>query len=82
MAPEDLPCIAFVDLVTDYLEGATDEAGRARIDHHLATCPYCAVFLTQIEDVIALVGAADDGASRPDRYQQLLSAFRASQQDP
>ena len=41
-------CRTFVELVTEYLEGALGEGTRARFDEHLALCPGCADYLDQI----------------------------------
>jgi predicted anti-sigma-YlaC factor YlaD len=77
MAP-DLPCIEFVDLVTDYLEGALEPRGRALVDDHLAGCTGCRTVLDQWREVITLTGrlAVDevDGVD-PVVRQELVAAF-------
>jgi anti-sigma factor RsiW len=42
---EDLRCIEFVTLVTEYIDGEVDQKQRKRIDKHLEGCgglPGCA----------------------------------------
>ena len=42
---DPLVCREFVELVTDYLEGALPDAERARFEAHLAECDGCAGYL-------------------------------------
>lgn len=80
--PENgLPCATFVEMVTDYLDGATAPDLRARIDAHLALCPGCTSVLEQMRQVIRLAGRLTDNdveeLPAPDR-ERLLAAFRAA----
>ena len=52
----DLPCREFIQLITDYLDGALPDDARARVDRHLATCDGCQNVLEQWRTVIALAG--------------------------
>lgn len=80
---DDVSCAVLVEMVTDYLDGATPPDLRARIDAHLALCPGCASVLDQIRRVIRLAGrlADHDVEALPagDR-DALLAAFRAARQ--
>ena len=62
---EDLRCIEFVEVVTDYLEGAVAEDDRGRIERHLAGCTGCRAALDQFRTVIDISGQlnASDVAS-------------------
>ena len=76
----DLVCIEFVEVVTDYLEGAMAPDDRARFEAHLAGCGGCARYLDQIRTTIELAGrltVADVDALGPDAREELLGAFRA-----
>jgi anti-sigma factor RsiW len=73
---DPLVCREFVELVTDYLEGALPEAERARFEAHLAECDGCTGYL---EDMRALVGSLDqvrEPAPSPETRDALLRAFR------
>lgn len=65
-----------VELVTDYLEGALDEATRARFDAHLAGCDGCTAYLEQMRETIRLVGRLDKAAIPPEARAKLMAAFR------
>jgi anti-sigma factor RsiW len=82
--PEDaVPCAAFVELITDYLDATIPSDLRARVDAHLALCPGCASVLEQIRQVIQLARQLTDHdiATLPTRNRdRLLAAFRAARQ--
>jgi anti-sigma factor RsiW len=62
MSYEDLPCRDFVELATDYLEGALTVGQRLVVERHLAFCRPCVDYLEQMRAVIRATGAlrADD----------------------
>lgn len=82
---DDLPCAVFVEMVTDYLDGAIPADLRARLEHHLEFCDGCRSVLAQIEHVVELAGrlSEEDVEALPaaDRGQ-LMAAFRAARAGP
>ena len=81
---DDLPCAVFVEMITDYLDGALPADLRARVEAHLAICPGCSSVLEQIQRVISLAGRLreDDVEALPDADRaQLMAAFRAARSD-
>ena len=75
----DFPCQIFVEVVTDYLDGALPSDIVARIDTHLAECPGCTSVLEQLRKVIRLSRRAATTQVEnldPSTRQQLLDAFR------
>lgn len=74
--PDDLSCQEFVELVTDYLEGALAAPDRARFEAHLLDCDDCTVYLDQFRLTIRALGSlAQDGLSEPAKAT-LLDRFR------
>jgi anti-sigma factor RsiW len=68
-------CDHLVELVTDYLEGALDEATVAEFDAHLALCAGCAEYLKQIRETVRSLGRVSlEGLSETARAR-LLAAF-------
>jgi anti-sigma factor RsiW len=73
---DPLVCREFVELVTDYLEGALPDHERSRFEAHLAECDGCTAYL---EDMRRLVGSLHDlpePPPDPGTREALLRAFR------
>ena len=71
-----LVCREFVELVTDYLEGALPEAERERFEAHLAECDGCSGYL---EDMRRLIGSLHETPEpQPDSATRdaLVRAYR------
>lgn len=71
-----LSCQDFVELVTDYLDGALDQETRDRFDHHLGLCPGCGVYLRQMEETASRLGFIPVDALSDQAQATLLEAFR------
>ena len=73
---DPLVCREFVELVTDYLEGALEPAARRRFDEHLAVCLGCEDYLDQIRAMIATAGRVTPDDLDPVARNRLLATFR------
>jgi predicted anti-sigma-YlaC factor YlaD len=76
---DDFPCNEFVELVTDYLEGAMAPAEVRRLEEHLTLCAGCESVLKQFQTVIRLSGrlsTADVDALPPSEREPVMEAFR------
>ena len=74
----DLPCIEFVELVTDYLEGALVSSHRALVESHLEVCSGCRTVLAQWREIIAIngrLGEEEVDDVDPVVRQELIAAF-------
>ena len=75
--PDPLACREFVELVTDYLEGALPPEEVARIEHHLAGCDGCTEYLEQMRATIrTLAVTTQEPQLDPDSRERLLTMFR------
>ncbi len=72
-----LVCRAAVALVTDYLDGALSRAERARFEAHIAGCPHCAEYLSQIRTTIALAGRVEPEDLAPEVQDELIALYRS-----
>jgi anti-sigma factor RsiW len=73
---DPLVCREFVELVTDYLEGALPEEERIRFEAHTTECDGCSGYL---EDMRRLVGSLHELPEPPPdaaTREALLRAFR------
>jgi anti-sigma factor RsiW len=81
----DLPCNQFVELVTDYLDGALAPGERAQVDAHLAICEGCRRVLAQWREVVRLTGRLDESAVDeidPRARAALMATFRELRPEP
>ena len=74
--PGELRCQEFVELVTDYLEGALPPAEMARFEAHLAYCDPCITYIKEIRLTIRALGRLSEHDIAPAARDELLAAFR------
>jgi hypothetical protein len=80
MIEPDLRCIEFVELVTDWAEGALDDVTIARFEEHLAFCAGCGEYVVQLRQAALVLGELDSGAPPPPARDALLRMFRGERQ--
>jgi anti-sigma factor RsiW len=71
-----MSCQEFVELVTDYFEGALDADTTARFDAHRALCPGCETYLKQMRETVTRLGEIPVESLSEEMKATLLSAFR------
>jgi len=73
---EHLTCREFVEVLTEYLEGALAPEERADIERHIVFCRGCADYAEQMHSTIDVLAraAAEDAGDGPD--ERLLEIFR------
>jgi predicted anti-sigma-YlaC factor YlaD len=77
----ELPCQAFVELVTEYLERAMTPDDRQRMDRHLELCEGCRAYLRQVRRTIELAAGPPVDPPDPHLREALVAAFRAVRGD-
>jgi len=73
---DEITCQELVELVTDYVEAVLPEPERARLEAHLAECPYCEEYIAQMRQTIDALGELSLEVISRERQEQLLEAFR------
>jgi anti-sigma factor RsiW len=77
LRPDPLACQEFVELVTDYLEGALPRRERRRFEAHVGGCDGCEAYLQQMRVTIRSLGELPPEPPRdPETREHLLRAFR------
>ena len=71
----DMHCQEFVELVTDYLEGALAPRDVARLEAHLGDCDECAHYLAQLEVTIELTARVPVDPAAPHLHADLVDVF-------
>jgi anti-sigma factor RsiW len=69
-------CQQFVELVTDYLEGALSPADRRKFEAHLAFCPLCTEYFAQFRETIRLTGRITPEDLTPQMRTDLTDLYR------
>jgi anti-sigma factor RsiW len=72
----EMTCKELVELVTEYLDESLPAIDRERFDAHLATCPFCTLYLEQMRDTIRTMGQLPKAAVSPAALETLLAHFR------
>jgi len=73
---DPLVCREFVELVTDYLDGALPESERRRFEAHLAECDGCEGYLEDTRRLVATLRDIPAPPADPATRAALLRAFR------
>lgn len=71
----EIVCQQWVELVTDYLEGALPRRLQEAADRHLADCPHCTEYLAQMRRTIDLTGHLREEDVPDDVVDALARAF-------
>jgi len=77
-----LVCRELVELVSDYLEDALDDAQRARFEAHIAGCENCSAYVRQMRETLTLMGELTPESLSPRAESELLDAFRDWRERP
>jgi anti-sigma factor RsiW len=75
-----IPCQRIVEMVSDYLEGSLTRSQRRRFEAHIAGCPHCTEYLTQMRATIRLTGRlTEDDLSQEaeDDFAEIYRRWRA-----
>jgi anti-sigma factor RsiW len=70
-------CEELVELTTEYFERNLDPPSRLRYERHLAACPSCRGFVTQLRKAMVVAGSVPSEPLSDDAKAALLEAFRA-----
>jgi anti-sigma factor RsiW len=52
-APAEITCQQFVELVTDYFEGALSARSQTLVEEHLVMCDWCMTYADQLQATVA-----------------------------
>lgn len=75
-AARDTRCVEFVELVTEWMEGALSDAERGGVEEHIAICPECTIYLAQLRDTTMVLGRLEDQPPAGSARERLMAEFR------
>jgi predicted anti-sigma-YlaC factor YlaD len=76
---DDFPCNEFVELVTEYLDGALPATEVVRLEDHLTICAGCESVLEQFRALLLMSGRlsqSDVDALAPSEREPVMAAFQ------
>ena len=76
MTSRALSCKEFVELVTEYFEGAMPAEEKARFGAHLDFCDGCEIYLEQMAQTIQWTGKLTEEQVSEEAKTKLLKTFR------
>ena len=77
LRPDPLACQEFVELVTNYLEGALPRRERRAFEQHVKGCDGCEAYFEQMQLTIRSLGELPpEPPADPHTREHLLAAFR------
>jgi predicted anti-sigma-YlaC factor YlaD len=77
LGADEITCVEFVELVTDYLEGALHPSALDLVEEHLVMCDWCATYLDQMQSTLECLGSLRDAEPPGQPSERLLAAVRA-----
>ncbi len=77
---DEVTCQQFVELVTDYFEGALPPRMLSQVEEHLVLCDWCVTYVEQMQATAESLRKLKDRSSRepPDSLLAALRAKRAA----
>jgi anti-sigma factor RsiW len=73
---DEVTCRQFVELVTDYFEGALPPRTLSHVEEHLVLCDWCVTYVEQVQATIASLRELGEQRS-PEAPDSVLAALRA-----
>jgi predicted anti-sigma-YlaC factor YlaD len=73
---DEITCQQFVELVTDYFEGALPPRTLSHVEEHLVMCDWCTTYVEQMQATVDSLRTLDHGPPR-EPPESLLAAVRA-----
>jgi len=77
---DEVTCQQFVELVTDYFEGALAERTLSQVEEHLVMCDWCVTYAEQLQSTIVALRELRQPAS-PDPPAAALAILRSKKED-
>ena len=73
---DEVTCEQFVELVTEYFEGALQARTLSQVEEHLVMCDWCVTYVEQMQATVALLQELGEEHS-PEPPDSVLAVLRA-----
>jgi anti-sigma factor RsiW len=74
---DEVTCQQFVELITDYFEGALPDRTLSQVEEHLVMCDWCVTYLEQMEFTLDALAALRSGLGSGQPRPSTLALLRA-----
>ena len=78
VAVDEVTCEQFVELITEYFEGALEPRTLSQVEEHLVMCDWCTTYVEQMQATIGALRELKEEHS-PEPPDSVLAALRAKQ---
>jgi anti-sigma factor RsiW len=82
MSDESFSCRQVVELVTEYLDGGLPVDERLAFERHVAICPPCRGYFSQLRLITRTAGTLSEEDVPDHLRERILTAFRDWKADP
>jgi anti-sigma factor RsiW len=72
---DEVTCQQFVELVTDYFEGALPQRTLTQVEEHLVMCDWCVTYVEQMQATVESLRTLRERSS-PEPSDSVLEALR------
>ena len=72
---DEVTCRQFVELITEYFEGALQPRTLSQVEEHLVMCDWCVTYVEQMQATIGSLRELQEKPS-PEPPESLLAALR------
>jgi anti-sigma factor RsiW len=73
---DEITCQEFVELITDYFEGALEPRTQNQVEEHLVMCHYCDAYAAQMQATMSALRGLSRESSRGEPSDEVLAALR------
>jgi anti-sigma factor RsiW len=82
MSDPSFTCREVVELVTEYLDGGLDAERQLAFERHVAICPPCRGYFSQLRLITKTAGALSEEDVPEHLRERILTAFRDWKAEP
>jgi anti-sigma factor RsiW len=83
VAPADeVTCREFVEIVTDYFEGALSPRTQTLVEEHLVMCDWCVTYAEQMQATIDSLHGLQTEVASAQPSDRVLAALKRRREDP
>jgi predicted anti-sigma-YlaC factor YlaD len=80
VSSDEVTCQQFVELITDYFDGALSDRTLAQVEEHLVMCDWCVTYTEQMRATVETLEALNEQETG-EPSEAVLASLRANRQE-